>query len=51
MKVEFRFFVAAALLFGLKRLSGGVYHPEVSDGPITRGRRHLVFLMLLVFVA
>jgi membrane-associated protease RseP (regulator of RpoE activity) len=43
-------FVWAAMLLGMRRLSGGVYHPPVSGVPLTRGRRVLAAVMAIVFL-
>jgi len=43
-------FVWALLLLGMRRLSGGIYHPPVGAGELTTGRRWLVFLVAVVFV-
>jgi membrane-associated protease RseP (regulator of RpoE activity) len=37
------------MLHLLKRLSGGQYHPPVGDEPLSRGRRGLCVLMIVVF--
>jgi membrane-associated protease RseP (regulator of RpoE activity) len=43
--------VWGALLFVLYRMQGRVYHPPVGEEPITPGRKLLVAIMLLVFIA
>lgn len=43
-------FVWAVMLVVMRRMSGGVYHPPVSGEPLTRGRRVLVGMMLVVFL-
>jgi len=37
-------------LLGLRKLSGGVYHPPVSGPELTPGRRRLVLLVAIIFV-
>lgn len=43
-------YVWALMLLGMRRLSGGVYHPPVGDRELTAGRRWLVFLVAIVFL-
>jgi membrane-associated protease RseP (regulator of RpoE activity) len=35
----------------MKAMTGGEYHPPVSDEPLTRGRRTLVVVMAVLFIA
>jgi membrane-associated protease RseP (regulator of RpoE activity) len=42
--------VWSLLLLGMRRLSGGLYHPPVSDEPLPPSRRALFWLMVVVFV-
>ena len=42
--------VWAVLLLVMRRLSGGVYHPPVEGAPLSRGRRALAVVMVIVFV-
>jgi membrane-associated protease RseP (regulator of RpoE activity) len=42
--------VWALLLVGMKRMTGGRYHPPVLDEPLTSSRRRLFWLMVIVFV-
>lgn len=42
--------VWALILLGMRRLSGGRYHPPVSDEPLAPSRRALFWLMAIVFV-
>jgi membrane-associated protease RseP (regulator of RpoE activity) len=42
--------VWAVLLLVMRRLSGGVYHPPVEGEPLSRGRRVLAAVMVIVFV-
>jgi membrane-associated protease RseP (regulator of RpoE activity) len=42
--------VWAAMILGMRRLSGGRYHPPVGETPLTAGRRRLVFLTAAIFV-
>ncbi|RMH41059.1 MAG: site-2 protease family protein [Deltaproteobacteria bacterium] len=43
--------VWALLLYGMRRLQGGIYHPPVGQRPLTPGRRRLVWFMWFVFVS
>ena len=43
-------FVWAALLLLMRRLSGGLYHPPVGPEPLTPSRRALFWLMAALFV-
>jgi hypothetical protein len=40
-----------ALVWGVRRLGGGVNHPPVDPEPLPRSRKALFWLMALVFVA
>lgn len=43
--------VWAVLLMIMRRMAGGVYHPEVDRAPLSKGRRLLAVFMLVVFIA
>jgi membrane-associated protease RseP (regulator of RpoE activity) len=43
-------FVWAAMLLGMRRLSGGLYHPPVGPEPLSPSRRRLFWLVAIVFV-
>ncbi|MFH0900098.1 MAG: site-2 protease family protein [Pseudomonadota bacterium] len=43
-------FIWAGLILGLRRLSGGLYHPAVGSEPLSASRRALFWLVLVVFV-
>ncbi|MBI4511342.1 MAG: site-2 protease family protein [Deltaproteobacteria bacterium] len=43
-------FTWALLLLGMRRISGGQYHPPVGADPLTGSRRVLFWLMVAVFV-
>ncbi len=43
--------VWSLMLLVLRRVSGGVYHPPVAGPPLSRGRRVLLVVTALVFVA
>jgi Zn-dependent protease len=40
----------AAVLLGMKRASGGQYHPPVDDVPLPRGRRRLFWVACVTFL-
>jgi membrane-associated protease RseP (regulator of RpoE activity) len=42
--------VWAGLLLLMRRLSGGIYHPPVSEEELTPGRKRLALVMLVVFL-
>lgn len=42
--------VWALMLLGMRKLSGGVYHPPVRDEPLTPGRRWLAFATVVIFI-
>ncbi len=39
----------AGILYLMRRMSGGIYHPPVGHAPLSPGRRRLVWAMLVVF--
>ncbi len=40
----------ALLLLGMRKLSGGMYHPPVADEPLSRSRKILFWLVAIVFL-
>jgi membrane-associated protease RseP (regulator of RpoE activity) len=42
--------VWAGLLLGMRKLSGGIYHPPVGDEPLSRSRRILFWVVAIVFI-
>jgi membrane-associated protease RseP (regulator of RpoE activity) len=42
--------VWALLLLGMRRLSGGVYHPPVTEEPLTPGRKRTLWVTAIVFL-
>jgi membrane-associated protease RseP (regulator of RpoE activity) len=42
--------VWAGLLLGMRRLSGGLYHPPVGPEPLSRSRRVLFWIVAIVFL-
>jgi hypothetical protein len=40
----------AALLLGMRKLSGGIYHPPVADEPLSPSRRILFWVVAVVLI-
>ncbi|MCP4446015.1 MAG: hypothetical protein GY811_11810, partial [Myxococcales bacterium] len=50
VKAGLPWFVWAGMLWWMRRMGGGTYHPPVGDTPLTPSRKALVVVLLLVLV-